>query len=308
MGIQLPTFGDNITTSFPGQGGGGGAAALDDDWTRIDITDGTWTKSDPDTTGSSITNVGGINSITVDTANNSKYVDGCVHYKELKTVEGNDFDFSDRPVVFEGYVHLPNTGWQDDLGNTGGLGNPPQGSRTYCLMGITTDPENFPLPRDVLGCGLEWQTSLNRLYRSICRNVSNSAPDGVIDTNKTGLKLINSTDVSNDHKACNRVQFHFRITKSENLGGGTLDVAESPRSHYLIWGDRYDNGDLRTINSYAASQRYGRTRTTKLYVWVAVGRGSAGAGASAQIDFDCYYKATMLDGGNSPSGKTGLPS
>jgi hypothetical protein len=283
-----------------------GAAATDDDWVRVDLTDteDPWTKSDPDGTGSSI----GARSITVDTTNNNKYVDGCVHYRELKTPEGNDFDFTDRPVTFDGYVTLPNTGWQDDLGNTGGLDQPPEGSRTYVLLGVCTDPENLPTPRDVLGCGLEWQTAVNRLYRSICRNTSNSAPNGVIDTNKTGLKLINSTDVSNDHKASNRIQFQFTITKCEMLSGGTLDPAEGPRAQYLIWSDRYDNGDKRTENSYSASQRFGRTRTTKLYVWVAVGRGSSGAGASAQIDFDCYYKATMLDGGNSPNGKTGLPS
>ena len=92
-------------------------------------------------------------------------------------------------------------------------------------------------------------------------------------------------------------------------GAGTLDPAEGPRAHYLTWSDRWDDGDKRTENSYSASQRFGRNGTTaKLYVWVAVGRGSSGAGSTAQIDFDCYYKATLIDGGNNPGGKTALPT
>ena len=173
-----------INTPPPAAGGG----ATDDDWVRVDLTDSAdpWTKSDPDTTGSSIT----ARSVTVDTTSNSKYVDGCVHYRELKTPEGNDFDYTDKPVTFQGFVMLPNTGWADSGGGSGGVGNPATASRSYVLMGVCTDPENLPLPLDCLGCGLEWQTSTTRLYRSICRNVSNSAPAGVIDTNKTGLRLV----------------------------------------------------------------------------------------------------------------------
>ena len=281
---------------------------FENDWVRINVADGTWSKSDPDTTGSSISNSSGINSITVDTTNNNKYVDGCVHYKELLTPTGQPFDFTDKPVEFEGYVHLPNTGWADTGGASGGVGNPPTGSRTYILLGVCTDPENLPLPKDVLGCGLEWQTSTTRLYRSICRNTSNSAPAGTINTDKAGLKNISASDVSAGHKANNRIQFRFQILKSEQLTSGTLDPAGGPRSYYLIWTDRYDNGDMRSVYSYAAGQRWGRERTTKLYVWVAVGRGSSGASSAAQIDFDCYYKATLLEGGTSPSGKTALPS
>ena len=95
--------------TFAASGGGGGAVIEDDDWVRVDLTDSAdpWTKSDPDTTGSSIT----ARSVTVDTTSNSKYVDGCVHFRELKTPEGNDFDYTDKPVTFQGFVMLPNTGF-----------------------------------------------------------------------------------------------------------------------------------------------------------------------------------------------------
>lgn len=301
--------------SFTSGGGGGGAAASNDDWTRVDVTDGTWTKNDPDTTASSITNSGGVNSVGLDTTGQSVYIDGCTWYKELKTVDGSDFDFTDAPVDFRAYVHLPDIGWADDSGNTGGNNNPPTASKCYCLVGITTDPANLPssgatpVPRDILAAGLESTTNVNRLKRQIIRNVSNSGTHGVINTNSAWLDLISSADVSAGHKASNRFEWQTEIVKSENLSAGSLDPAGAPRSYYLISGDRWDNGDRRTVNSYAADQRWGRggNSTQKLYVFVCVGRNAA-ASTAITMKFDVYYHARLLDGGTSPSGKTGLPS
>ena len=248
----------------------GGSTATNDDWVRVDVTDGTWTKNDPDTTASSITNANGVNSVAIDTTSNSNYIDGCVWYKELKTVEGGDFDFSDRPVDFRAYVHLPDIGWEDDNSNTGGNSNPPTASKCYCILGITTDPENLPssgntpVPRDILGAGIESTTNVNRLKRMIIRNVSNSGTHGAIDKNSAWLDLISTQDVASGHKASNRFEWQTEIVKSENTTSGNLNPAGAPRSYYLMWSDRWDNGDRSNINQYAADQRWGRTRTTKL--------------------------------------------
>ncbi len=299
--------------SFTSGGGGGGAAASNDDWTRVDVTDGTWTKNDPDTTASSITNSGGVNSVGLDTTGQSVYIDGCTWYKELKTVDGSDFDFTDAPVDFRAYVHLPDMGWSDDLGNTGGNDNPPTASKCYCIVGITTDPENLPssgatpVCRDILAAGLESTTNVNRLKRQIIRNTSNSGTHGAITTNSAWLDLISSTDVAAGHKASNRFEWATEIIKSEWLPAGSLNPAGGPISYYLISGDRWDNGDKRTVNQFAPEQRWGRTRTTKLYVFCAVGR-NASASSAITMKFDVYYHARLLDGGTSPSGKTGLPT
>jgi hypothetical protein len=127
----------------------------------------------------------------------------------------------------------------------------------------------------------------------------------VIDKVGTNLDSITASDVTADHKCCNRLEWITYITKAEQLGSGSLDVAESPRSYYLVWIPRYDNGDKYTVGNISASQRWGRTRTSKLYFFVAVGRGSSGGG-DITMEFDAYYDIRLLDGGNNPSGKTGL--
>ena len=221
---------------------------------------------------------------------------------------------ADKPISIDFYVHMPNTSWEDNAGNTGGLGRPLVASNTYVVAGIMTDPENLPTaavtaarPKDVLGVGLQWQGVVNRLYRAYCRNVSNSAPYGVISKNKAGLKLVTSTDSSAGDLACNRIHWHTNIKKCEQTPGGTLDPAGGPRSYYMMWADRWDHGDMRTENQVSVEQRWGRGNLDQLHVFVSVGRG-ASAGANAIVDFDVYYKITVLDSGNSPSGKTPLPT
>ena len=303
--------------TFTSGGGGGGAGPSKDDFTTIDLTDGSWTLNDPDSiVQSGPTKSGDKISVEVDTTSNTGYLTGAVWYKELKAQDGtSDFDFTDAPADLRFFLSWPDSGWQDSGGGSGGIGNPAVGSRTYCILGVMTDPENLPtvgsatpVPRDVLGAGLEWQPNVTRLYRAAVRNVSESGTHGSLDTNKAGLDSISAADVAAGHRACNRLEWSTNITKAEHLAAGNLSPAGSPRCYYMIWGDRYDNGDLRTIGSYAASQRWGRTRTDKLYVFVAIGRGSSGASSNSTVAFNGYYSATLHDSGCNPSGKTSLPA
>jgi hypothetical protein len=298
------------------QSGIGARGPFIEDWVRVDVTDGTWQTNDPDSCASNISNTDGINYADLDGTSNNKYIDGRVWYKELYTEDGTSFDFADRPVDFRAYVHMPECGWDSSGSETGTntLDNPPEGSRTYCIIGIVSDPENLPtsgatpVPKNILGCGLEWQTNTNRLFRTAIRNTSNAMPNGVLDTNKSGLDAISDTDVAAGHKACNRLEWSTYISKAEQLGSGNLDVAGSPRSYYLVWIPRYDNGDKYMVGNFAAQQRWGRggDDMSKLYVFVAVGRGSAG-GSAQTLAFDCYYEARLLEGGNNPPGKDSLP-
>jgi hypothetical protein len=282
------------------------------DWTRINVADGTWTKNDPDDHVTNISNTGGINSVDIDDTGNSNYINGCIFYKEIRLANGGPFDFTDRPADLRGYVHWPGTGWQDDGSQAGGGDKPPIASKCYCILGFTTDPENFPddasssdLPRDMCGAGLEWTTNNNKLKRQIIRNVSNAGVYGAISKNTTYLDTITSADVSAGHKASNRLEWQTEIVKAEHLASGSLTPAGAPRSYYMMWSDRYDNGDRRNINQYALDQRWGRTRTDKLYAFVAVGRNATG-GDALTMEFDIYYHARLLQSGTSPSGKTAL--
>jgi len=300
-----------IVVNSPPAAAGGGAAG-NEDFTRVDVTDGTWTKYDNNSVGSNISNTAGINSVDLTTTATDKIINGCVWYKELTLPDGADFNFTDKPVDLRGYVHLPETGWRDSSGATGGLDRPAVASKTYCVLGFMTDPENLPTsgtgpwPRDICGAGLEWQAVNNRLYRTFVRNTSNSGTYGAITANRSGLQSISASDVAAGHKACNRISWSTQITSAELTSGGALTPAGIPESYYMQWGDRYDNGDKRIIGNYSLTQRWGRTRTTKLYVWVACGRGVSGAGAGATMRFDAYYNAQLLTGGNNPSGTTGL--
>ena len=287
-------------------------AATDDDWNVIDLTD-SWSLNDPDSTVvGSASHSDGTNSVTVNTTNNATYIGGAIYYKKITTPDGGDYDLT-KPIDVRLALHMPETGWQDTGGASGGVGNPATGSRTYCLIGLMTDPENLPtsgvtpIPRDILGIGLEWQTSQTRLYRSILRNVSNSGTHGAISTNKTGLENIAAADVAAGHKASNRIECAFEIVKSENLTAGSLDPAGAPRTYYMVIGDRFDNGDSRQINQYSADQRWARTRTDELYIWMAFGRGSSGAGSNSTVKVNAFYSVRQLDSGNNPGGTTGLP-
>ena len=315
MAITLPKPAGCILPNIQGleSAGGGGGAAANDDFTRVDVTDGTWTKHDYQTSGSSIGNVGGVNSVTLSTAASTTYVNGVVWYKELKTGDGSDFDFTDKKVALDFYMHFPETGWSDNSSppTTGGLNNPPTASKCGCLIGVMTDPENLPTsgsgpwPRDMLAAGLEWKTLTSRMYRTFLRNTSNSGTYGAASVSAAGLDTITASDLAAGHKACNRLEWSTYISKAEHWAAGALDPAGGPDSYYSAWADRYDNGDRRTIGNYSSSQRWGRTRTNKLYVFVVAGRQS-GAGSSVTLKFDAYYNITILDGGNNPSGKTGL--
>ena len=106
------------------------------DWTRINVADGTWTKNDPDSHVTNISNTGGINSVDIDGTSNSNYINGCAFFREIRLVNGGPFDFTDRPVDLRGYVHLSGTGWKDDGSQTGGGDKPPIASKSYCILGF----------------------------------------------------------------------------------------------------------------------------------------------------------------------------
>ena len=279
---------------------------IERDWKRINLMDGTWTKFDPDSTLQSISNTGGLNTVEIDTTQNALFLNGCVHYREIFTPTGQSFNYTDKPVRFTAYVHLPNTGWSYNGSQSGGANRPNHSSRTYVIMGLMSDPGSLPTPKDVAGCGLQWQTSKSRMFRSIVRNTSSNGL--TLNTSKSGLDTITSGDVSAGHKATNRLLFSFDIMREHQLTGGATEVEDSPRSGYLTFAASYDNGDrYQGLGNYSLGQRWGRGTLEKLFLWVAVGRGNSGASSNETIDFDCYYDITMLDGGVNPTGTTGLP-
>lgn len=289
--------------------GGGGSTPEADDWTLIDVTAAGWTKTDPDGTATAISHTNGVNSATIDTTANNNFVDGCVWYKELTNpADGSSLDFTDSPVHFRGYVHFPNTGYATSDGSTtGGNNNPPPGSRMYCLVGLTTDPENLPTPADILACGLEWYTSTSRLYRCLARNTATGSPTGTININRAGMQNVTEAAVAAGNRAANRVEFEFSITPQENLTANGIDIEDSPKSEDLHWRGRWDHGDAwGGVQTFAANQRWGRTRTNKLYVFCCVGR-TGGASTSKQLDFAAYYSITgPMTSGTNPSGETAL--
>lgn len=290
---------------------GGSSTPANDDWVTVDLTDG-FTLNDPDSTVvGSASHAGGKNTVTVNTTSNSTYIGGAIYWKKITKPDGSDFDLT-KPIDVRLHMHWPDAGWQDTSGASGGTGNPAVGSRTYCLMGLMTDPENLPTsgispcPRDILGIGIEAQTAVTKLYRSTLRNVSQSGTHGAIDTNKAVMKNITATDVAAGHKASNKIEASFEIVKSEHLAAGSLNPAGAPRTYYLIWADRYDNGDRRNIVQYSADQKWGRSKTNELYLWLGFGRGSSGAGSNSTVAVKAYYSVRQLDGGNNPGGTSGL--
>lgn len=282
------------------------------DFTRIDVTDGTWVNTDRlNQASGAATNAGGINVVPLTTNIALKHIDGCMWHKEIKTPVGGDFDFTDKPALLDFYLSMPATGWRDDGTQEGGEGNPPYASKCWVAMGVMTDPENIPTgptgpyPRDLLGAGLSWLSQNNRMSRTFVRNTSNSGTHGAVTVNTQGLDVITSADVSANHRATNRLEYSFKIAKAGPQTSGALTPALAPESYYMAWRPRYDNGDAYVTGNYSAAQRWGRTRTNKLYIWVAVGRNGSPGGAIT-MKFDAYYNATLLDGGTNPGGSPSL--
>ena len=115
------------------------------DFTRIDVTDGTWVNTDRlNQASGAATNAGGINVVPLTTNVALKHIDGCMWHKEIKTPVGGDFDFTDKPALLDFYLSMPATGWRDDGTQEGGEGNPPYASKCWVAMGVMTDPENIP--------------------------------------------------------------------------------------------------------------------------------------------------------------------
>lgn len=289
-------------------------------WTRANIADGTWTLNDPDSTLSSITNTGGINQVIVNTTNNNEIVTGGVHYTELLNPDGTSIDFGDRPVSVQVYVHWPNTGWYttDSDGNgtdaSGGNDRPGRGSRCYTVAGIMTDPENLPAtggaaehPIDLLGYGLRSITDTTRGARFGLWNDSSGGTYGSLNTISSTTPTTEYTNYAAGRKWVNRMVWWCRIAKHDKSNGSGLNVAGEPQVNEFSYSFRWDNGDKHTEDGeQIVNARFGRVRTDKLYFWIANGRANTGAGSSVTIDFDVYYKITVLDDGNNPSGRTGL--
>lgn len=300
-GLSLP--------NFTGLGGGGAASVPNQDWTRVDVTDGTWTTNDPDTTVSNLTNDAGINKCTVSTDSNINIVDGCVFYKELKYEDGTSVDWSDKTIDFQGYVHMPSVGWAtSDGGSTGGLNRPPVASKVYCVIGLMSDPGNLPTPRDVLGVGLDTKTTNWRMYRTSCYNVSNTAPNGAITVGNTSLTSITEAKVAAGNHSANRIHFQFTVDREDHTAASGIRPADPHFTKWVFFRPRYDNGDTygQPVSVNVANYM-GRGTRSNLYVFVAVGR--SGSSSNAQdLDFDCYYQVSFPEGGTNPSGRTALPS
>ena len=291
----------------------GGGAAANTTWVQADIADGTWTRADWQNIGSNITSTAGLNSVELSSTESAKVVTGCFFYKELKTADGSDFVFgapSPKPVDVRGYIHLPETSWQDTGGGSGGGGYPTVASRCYVTMGIMSDPENLPTgvggpwPKDIAGSGIEYGTSATRIQKLLVKNTSNSGTYGSITATRSGLNSVTATDVSNGRHWMNRWGWAVSITPDDLTGAGALTPMGSPLSSHIMWDPMWDNGQKVLMGAYSASQRW-RHRQNKLYVWISLGRGS-GAGSSTTIKFKAYYAARILDGGTNPSGTTQL--
>jgi len=292
------------------------------DWTRANIADGTWTLNDPDTTLSGITNIGGINQVVIGTDNNDDIIDGGVHYKQVLNADGSPLDFTDKPVMIEFYIHWPHCGWAvgtDGSHASGGLGRPTTASKCYTVAGIMTDPENLPatagaseFPTDILGFGIEMRNNVQKQRYLRIRNNGTGAPRGALETSSSDLgSAPSSGDYDSDGRKtnANRVSWFAHLAKNDGASGTGINVVGEPMVDEVSWEKYYDDGDKWTTPvEWIVSQRFGRVRTDKLYVWISSGRGQSGAGSSVTVDFDVYYRIVALDSGVSPSGRTGLAS
>ena len=291
---------------------GGGADPLSD-WTLCDLTDGTWSTNDPDTTITSLTHVAGVNKCTVSTDGNVKVTDGGMFYKAVTTEDGSAFSFSDRPVHCEFAITMPSIGWSIDTGGTtGGLNRPAVGSRVYVLAGVMTDPENLPSspgetewPRDIMGTGLDTSTSTHKNKRISVYNASNSATRGAITVPTQYLPTISNAEYLAGRKSHNRIHWWGRIRKHEGLTASGISLAEDPICKDMHWVYRDDVGDSKAgVLTQVTQQRF-RIHNDRLYVWVCAGRWT-GAGSATDLDFTVHYRIVQVDGGTCPSGRTGL--
>ena len=298
----------------PAAGGGGTPDNID--WIEVDLTDGSFTLSDPDGVLSAISNTDNLNSVTVGTDTTPAIVDGGVHWKELLKNDGSSYNISDSPVMVECYIIWPSTGWSINSGaTTGGLDRPARGSRVYTVCGVMGDPENLPSvsgetewPRDIMGCGISSDTSNHKHKMKGVKNVSTTGTRGAITTFGADFNTISASDYSVDgRKFMNRITWWARIHKADWKSATGIQPASPPLVNDLTWSKHYDNGDRKVGDiTYNLSQNWGRGNTdNKLYFFVSHGR-LGGAGSSATVDFRCFYRIHNLDGGNHPAGRTGL--
>tara|TARA_R110002051_G_scaffold233752_1_gene295281 strand:+ start:467 stop:1384 length:918 start_codon:yes stop_codon:yes gene_type:complete len=292
---------------------GGGGTVSNEDWTRANIADGSWTLNDPDNTISSVSNTGGVNQLIVNTTHNPIPIAAGVHYKEILNADGTSIDFGDRPVSIQIYIHWPNTGW-DAGGSSGGNNRPAAASRCYTVAGVMTDPEHLPSsagaaewPTDVFGYGLRWRGNVTKTDRMGVQNLSTSAPKGAITVTTANNNVPTTAEYAAGKKCINRILWFGRIEKLNEGSSTGINTAGQPLMNEFstcwYWDTGWKKvGDVET----PLNQRFGRVRTNKLYLWVSNGRGDSGAGSNATIDFNLYYKIEALAGGNHPSGTTPL--
>tara|TARA_R110000824_G_scaffold399913_1_gene606319 strand:- start:715 stop:1629 length:915 start_codon:yes stop_codon:yes gene_type:complete len=295
----------------PAAGGGG---ATNEDWVRADITDGTWTLNDPDTTLSGISNTAGLNTVVVDTTNNDQITDGGVHFKEILNPDGTSIDFSDSGISIEVYIHWPSQGWAvSSPSESGGLNRPGGASKCYTVAGVTTDPENFPSsagatewPLSILGLGIRSKTSTYKNHIMQVRNNGTSAPRGALEIANTDLNTVTADNYNVDgYKFMNRLSWRTTIRPFTPLNGSGMDADDQPLANEISVERLWDQGDRKTgTEERIVDQRFGRVRTNKLYFFISNGRGNGGAGSSCTIDFNCYYRIVATDA--HPPGRTGL--
>lgn len=106
-----------IAPVFPGAGAGGGTITALPDWESIDVTDGTWTASDPGGNGrvSSVSVSSGTTTVTwngftagsTDAFAGSSTYEGLRYYQELKYADGTSVQVSDSGWTVETWVNTP---------------------------------------------------------------------------------------------------------------------------------------------------------------------------------------------------------
>ena len=106
-----------IAPVFPGAGAGGGTITALPDWESIDVTDGTWTASDPGGNGrvSGVSVSSGTTTVTwngftagsTDAFAGSSTYEGLRYYQELKYADGTSVQVSDSGWTVETWVNTP---------------------------------------------------------------------------------------------------------------------------------------------------------------------------------------------------------
>ena len=124
-----------IAPVFPGAGAGGGTITALPDWESIDVTDGTWTASDPGGNGrvSGVAVSNGTTTVTwngftagsTDAFAGSSTYEGLRYYQELKYADGTSVQVSDSGWTVETWVNTP---------AVAGC------ARTQYALGISSDP------------------------------------------------------------------------------------------------------------------------------------------------------------------------